>query len=829
MKSLLALCCAFGVAAASEAGGRSRLAFEQPAAEWVDGLPLGNGLVGAMVLGGVETDRIALNHTRLWRRSVARQHIDVAAKLPEFRRLFLAGRFEEAGRLLENDIMTTGGRKYGYVNPFQPLGDLWVDSLDSGPVTGYRRQLDMDTGIAEVTYRIGEVRYRREYFVAAAPDNVFVMRITCDRPGGMAARLRLDRSERNDAARTHARVALPDSSVVTRAEENSLTLAGKFAEGFPFAAAARVTGNGRITPEGRALRLDGAREILIVMAMATGDESSDPPAWCRQHLAGQKMAFDELRRKHVAAHQRLFRRVRLSLGGTKHEQPADHLIDAAVLAKQGSPELFEKLFDFGRYLLISGSRPGGLPMNLQGIWNDQVHPPWDSDYHMDLNLEFNYWPAEVCNLSELHQPLFDWAEARMPEARRLARELYGCRGIYFPIVADSTGLGNPDNITYSWTGVAGWLAQHFWRHWEYGGDRDFLARRAYPFLKEVAAFYVDFLQKDSQGKYYLLPSCSPENGIKGRGGWTHFTTISSTIDLEIAREVFTHAIAASEVLKQDAELAARWREVHKNLPEPRVNAEGRLLEWSEDVEAADPAHRHLSPLYGLFPGDRITADGSPDLAGAARKLLEHRLQFGSGSANGWSYPWRTALFARLLEGDQALEQMDEMARCCVNGNLLTLVTDWRGQGLTASWFGGKKVFQIEANLAATAAIPEMLLQSQGGLIRVLPALPRRWPSGQVAGLVARGGFVFDIDWSAGRAQRVNIHSRLGQPCRVQVAGASSRIAVTSKGRPVPFQRLPAGGIGFSTKAGEDYQLQLAPMKSDGAGERVRSRPAERGH
>jgi alpha-L-fucosidase 2 len=792
----------------------SLFSFGQPATEWVDGFPLGNGLLGAMVLGGVKTDRIALNHNQLWRRAVKPQDIRVAGKLPEFRRLFQAGHFDEAGRLMEQNIMQTGGKRYAYVNPFQPLGDLWLDFLHNGDAVDYRRQLDMDVGIAEVSYRDGDVRFRREYFISAPEDNVLVIRITSDRSGAISGQVRLDRTERDDAVRTQERFPLPKCSIVRQAAGNHLILSARFEEGFPFAAVAGITSNsGRLTPEGSAIRIQGASEVLIVTAMATGVESSDPVEWSRKHLAGVGLAFDKLRQKHVVDHQRLFRRVRLSLQGSEPNQPTDQLVENAVQTQRGSPALFEKLFDFGRYLLISGSRPDGLPMNLQGIWNDQVYPPWDSDYHLDLNLQCNYWPAEVANLSELHQPLFDWAEARIPEARRMARDLFGCRGIYFPIVADATGLGNPDNLTYSWPGAAGWLAHHFWQHWEYTGNREFLAHHAYPFLKEVAAFYLDYLNKDSRGKYVLIPSASPENGIKGRNGWTHFTTISSTIDLEIAHEVFTHLIAGSHILKLNDDQLALWQQVLKNLPEPGVNEEGRLREWSEDVEEADPGHRHLSPLYGLFPGDRIVTSGSPDLVSAARKLLEYRLEFGAGSANGWSFPWRATLFARLLEADQALAQLDQMARCCVNDNLLSLVTDWRGQGTTINWFGRKKVFQVEANLGITAAIAEMLLQSQGGLIRILPALPARWPVGNVAGLVAQGGFVIDVHWNVGRARRVKIHSRLGRQCRIKVDAASQRIVVMREGRPVPYETQTDGIIGFPTTAGEDYQLTLAPNGS----------------
>jgi alpha-L-fucosidase 2 len=571
--------------------------------------------------------------------------------------------------------------------------------------------------------------------------------------------------------------------VTRHAAGNLVTLDARFEEGFPFAAVASVAASGgTVAPEEAALRVEGADSVVILVAMATGAESPEPVEWARRQLARTAADFDALRSRHVADHRQFYSRVKLSLGDDR----------------------YQRLFDFGRYLMISASRPGGLPMNLQGIWNDQARPPWDSDFHMDLNLEFNYWPAEVANLSELHQPLFDWIEARMPDARRFAADVFGCRGIFFPLVGDATGLTNLDNIAYSWPGNAGWLAQHFWRHWEYTGDREFLRRRAWPFLKETAAFYLDYLQKDDRGKYRILPSCSPENGIKGRKGWPHFTTVSSTIDLEIAREVFTNLVEASAILGVDRDQVPRWREVLANLPEPRIDAAGRMVEWSEDVEAQDPAHRHLSPLYGLFPGDRIATSGSMD---SARKLLEYRLQFGEGSANGWSYPWRAALFARLGEGDRALEQLDAMARCCLNDNLLSLITDFRGRGGTVNWFGSKKVFQIEAGLATTAAIAEMLLQSHGGVLRILPALPSRWPSGRVAGLAARGGFVADIDWSGGRAAQVSIHSRLGNRCRMKLGRAPARIVLARNAHPVAFQSHPDGSVEFATRPGQDYRIE----------------------
>jgi len=783
--------------AASQPQTSSMLYLQRPAQNWVDGFPIGNGLLGGMVSGNPSNDCIGLNHNQLWRRSVERRRIKVADKLPEFRRLFLAGRFEEAGQLMDKDIMSTGGKMYRYVNSFQPLGELQMDFSYAGEVADYQRQLDMNSGIVQVNFRAGDTQFRREYFAAARRDGVLVVRITSDRPHMIFANLRL------------RRVIDPECSLSTRTEDNLMVLAGRFQEGFPFAGVARVTrSGGRMRVQGDAISIEGASEVLVVMAMATGHESTDPVNGCKDHLNSLHRSFKELRRRHVLEHRRLFRRVRLSLGNAQPKQPADELVNAAVRTKQSSPRLIEELFNFGRYLMISGSRPGGLPMNLQGIWNNQIHPPWDSDYHLDINLEMNYWPAEVCNLSELAEPLFDWAKARIPDAKRQASDLYGCRGIYFCIVGDSTGLGNPDNITYSWPGAAGWLGQHFWRHWEYTGDRDFLQQQAYPFLKEVASFYEDYLVKNAQGKYRIVPSASPENPVKEHPGWTRWTTVSSTIDLEIAREVFTHLIQASEILKVDSDQAARWRKVLGNLPTPAVNQHGELLEWSENVQSDDPGHRHMSMFYGLFPGDRITPDESPALAAAARKALQTRLRHGYSHMNGWSYPWLTALFARLADGNAALAQLDRFTRGFVNDNLLSLITDHRGQGLSTRWFGEKDIFQIEAGLGTTAAIAEMLLQSQGGTIRILPALPDRWPAGSLSGLVARGGFVVDIDWRGGREERVRIHSRLGNRCRVKFHFPPATIALKTNGNSMALKRLAGNIIEFATTAGRNYELRL---------------------
>ena len=606
-----------------------------------------------------------------------------------------------------------------------------------------------------------------------------------------------------------ARISDPECSLTERAEGNLLVLEGRFREGFPFAAVGRVTNqDGEVRAKEGAISIQGASEVLIVTAMATGHESPDPVGWCKNHLSSLQLPFEKLRHRHVLEHQSLFRRVRLSLEDPQPDQPTGELVEAAVRTKQTSPSLIEKMFHFGRYLMISGSRPGGLPMNLQGIWNEQLHPPWESDYHLDINLEMNYWLIETCNLSELAQPLFDWVEARVPQGRRLAQDFYGCGGIYFGIVGDATGIGNPDNLVYSWPSAAGWLAQHFWRHWEYTGDREFLERRAYPFLKEIASFYEDYLIKDAQGKYVIVPSMAPEDPVKGHPEWTRYTTVSSTIDLEIAREVFTHLILASEILKVDSEQASRWRSVLEDLPAPAVNSQGELVEWSEDAQSDDPGHRHMSKFYGLFPGDRITLDGSPALAVAARKALQQRLQSGYGSMASFSYPWLTALFARLSDGDAGLAELDHLTRCCVNDNLLSSTIDFRKLGFTTSWFNNQKVFQIDASLGTTAAIAEMLLQSQGGVIRVLPALPQRWPAGSVAGLVAQGGFVVATDWHAGRVDQVKIHSRQGNPCRIKVNAPGAKLHLSQAGRPVPYHQLSGELIEFPTLAGRDYDLRV---------------------
>ena len=547
---------------------------------------------------------------------------------------------------------------------------------------------------------------------------------------------------------------------------------------------------------------------MTVTAMATGHESADLVGWCKNHLNSRKLPFEELRQGYVLLHQGLFRRVRLSLGDLPTlNQPTGELVDAAVRSKQALPPLIERMVNFGRYLMISSSRPGGLPMNLQGIWNDQLHPMWDCDYHLDLNLEVNYWLAETCNLSDLAQPLFDWVEARVPQAKRQAADLYACRGIFFDIAGDSTGIGNLDYVVYSWPGAAGWVVQLFWRHWEYTGDRDFLERHPYLSLKVIASFYEGCMIKNAQRMYLIVPSATPENPIKGRPGWAKWTTISSTIDLEIARNVFTHLILASEILKVASDQAARWRSVLVGLPTPSVNQQDELVEWSEDVESDDPGHRHMSMFNGLFPGDRTTLDGSPTLAAAAGTALQHRIRFGCGQINGWSYPWLAALFARLSDANGALAQLDYLARRCVNDNLLSLISDYRKQGLPIGWFGGKKVFQIEAGLGTTAAIAEILLRSQGGTIRILPALLERWPVGSVSGLDAHGRFVVDVEWHAGRAERVRIHSRQGNTCRAKFNLPRAKVLLSHASRPVSFNRLPGKVIEFQTTVGEDYDLR----------------------
>jgi len=754
----------------------------QPAAEWKQGLPIGNGLLAGMILGLATKERTALNHERLWRGQFRSRTIEpVHERLDEIRRLFFEGKVLEASTLTNETLGGAGGMVAGSrpnrVDPYQPAGDLWVQPTH-GPVGEYRRQLDLDSAVASVSYVADAVRYRREYFAHSG------------RPI-MAIRLSAQGDKPFDGSIELSRVEDPDCEISSYAAGNALGFTGRFVEGIRFAIEARVFTDGQvsISEADKASARLAASEALILLSIAVDLDDGDPLPACRAQLDDAPANWDDLLAEHVSEHRKLYRRVRLEIGDdNRHIDTAERL--ERMRAGKSDDGMLALHANFGRYLLISSSRPGGLPANLQGKWNEDIAPPWDCDLHHDINLQMNYWPAEVCGMGELAEPLLDHVERSVPHGRVAAQKLYNCRGIWLPIQTDPWGRCTPESRGWDvWIGAAAWLAQHFWFRYEYSLDEAFLRTRAYPLFKEVAAFYEDYLVTDPRSGYLVpVPSQSPENPFVG-GTEPVSLCVAAAMDIELIQDTLSHAIAAAEILDLDAELCEKWRNILAKLAPLQVGRHGQLQEWFEDYEEIEVGHRHLSHLYHLFPGDRFTPEDAPQLTRAARVALERRLSAGGGHS-GWSRSWCVCCWARLAEGDLACEHLVRLLLDFATVSLLDLHPP--------------KIFQIDGNFGATAGLCEMLLQSHRGAIRILPALPSSWKSGKVAGLKARGNFTVDIEWTGGKASNVRIVSHAGRPCTIACGQAPRRIV--RDGLEVSFERLGDGRIRLATETGGVYEL-----------------------
>jgi alpha-L-fucosidase 2 len=799
-----------------------------PAGEWAEGYPLGNGRLGAMVLGDPLRERVALNHDRLWRDFWSWQDHGTARDLPEIRRLIAAGRWEDAHDLVVTRIPVSSQALY--LNPFVPLGDLGIyPHHGTDAVSGFRRSLDLDAGIAEVTYTAAGVRYRREYLVSW-PAGLLVIRLSASQAGRVRGEVTL------------SRLLDPDCDVTGSSGPGELALQGTFEEGVRFSAAVRVlqrggrlTGGRRVyeppagpvpprdldglqfifrakdyphDPIGVSTCFDCCDEVLLLVAMATQDEAGDDPVgWCRRKLDGSPTDFARIRDEHARDHRALYRRVRLDLGSPRPDTPPEELIAEARRSGKTPAALVERVYNMGRYLAIASGRPAPAgqppkaPINLQGVWNQDRRPAWDCDYHLDLNVEMCYWPLAMANLGELLGPLADWTMSLLPQARRVAADLFGCRGAHFGGVCDLRHIGNVDDLCWGWTGAGAWVAQVLWQAWEHSGDRDFLAGTLYPLLREIGLFYEDYLVEDARGRLVPVPSASPEMGIKGRKRYSALSS-PSTMDLELIREVFSHLVAASEELGVDAESRVSWKAILERVPLPAIGRDGSLQEWLEPHEPIDPSHRHRSPLVGLCPGDRITARDTPDYMQAARRLLAVRQQ-SRDTTCALASAWDTQFLARFSEGDAALREIDLVARSWLIDNLLLSICDWHDDAKSLNWFPGRKVYQIEASIGMVGAISEMLLQDRRGLLSLLPALPAAWPAGKVTGLRARGGFEVGIRWADGRLAEASILSLRGERCRILLAAGRGTPRVTQGSREVATTARD-GVLEFATGAGESY-------------------------
>ncbi|WOF44134.1 glycoside hydrolase family 95 protein [Sphingopyxis indica] len=745
----------------------SRLWYRQPASEWIEALPVGNGRIGAMIFGGTAHERLQLNEDTLWTGGPY-DPVNPAARdaLPEVRHLVAAGRYAEAEALADARLMGAPRTQMAY----QSVGHLLLDlpAAEPGEITGYRRELDLDSAVSTVRFRLDGIGHRREIF-ASAPDDVLVVRLAADAPFDLDVALTSGQPE------AHA-VAAGDMVTLTGRNAARAGVAGALR----FAARALVeVDGGAVAPLGVRLRVKGARAITVMIAMATSyrrfdDVAGDPEAATLDALhRARARGFARLRADAVAAHRALFRRVSLDLGTTPAAlRPTDERVRADRLADD--PALAALYFDYGRYLLIASSRPGSQPANLQGIWNGSDDPPWQSKYTVNINTEMNYWPAEVTALGECTEPLLRMVRELAITGEKTAREMYGARGWMCHHNSDLWRATAPiDGAKWGmWPTGGAWLCTHLWERYDYGRDRDFL-RAAYPLMRGAALFFLDTLQSDPvTGELVTNPSISPEN----RHGFGAAICAGPAMDNQILRDLFDQVATAAGILGVDADFATEIRRARARLAPDRIGAQGQLQEWREDWDALapEPDHRHVSHLYALFPSDQIDPERTPGLAAAARRSLELR----GDESTGWATAWRAALWARLGEADHA-------------HRILAFLL---GPGRTyPNLFDAHPPFQIDGNFGGTRAIAEMLMRSRGDAIRLLPALPAAWPDGSVAGLRARGRCRVDIRWRGGRIEEAVLTAEAGGIRRVSCAGRSVEVALAG-GRPVRLrgESLTAG-------------------------------------
>jgi len=783
--------------------------YRRPAKGWFEAVPIGNGRLGAMVFGGVDTERIALDESTLWSGAPDDNvNPEGLGRLAEIRQLFFDGHSREA---VDGCARYLLGRKGNY-GTHLPLGDLRLDlDLPEGEVARYRRELDLGEGIARQSFRIGDTQFTQEV-IASHPDGVIAAHLTADGPQGLSLAVSLDSGSPPSRQTTEG----PDTIVMVGQARESVHSDGN--TGVAFECRVRVLADGgTVKTEGGAIRVSGARVVTLLVAAHTDFGGAHPRDLCgREIRLASAKSYAAVRRDHVADHGRLFGRVFIDLGGEEAlALPTDRRWEL-LRAGQADPQLAAMLFQYGRYLLMASSREDSpLPANLQGIWNDDraCRMGWTCDYHLDINTQQNYWPAEVANLAECAEPLFRLVESLAESGRRTARDLYGCDGWVTHVFTNPWGYTAPGwGLGWGLHPTGGiWIASHLWDHYAFTGDRRFLAERAYPVLREAAAFFLDYtVEHPRLGWLVTGPSVSPENAYVAPDGSVASEGMGPTCDIVLVRDLFTHCIAAETELGVDADLRQRLRAALAKLPPLQVGKHGQLMEWLEDYEEAIPNHRHTSHLIALFPSDQITPDRTPELARAARATIDRRLSRPDWEDVEWSRANMICFFARLRDGDAAQGSVDMLISRLTGPNLMGFSPGGIAGAETGIWV-------MDGNTAAAAGIAEMLLQSQHDELAFLPALPSAWPSGSVKGLRARGGFKVDLAWSDGRLAAATIRSRLGRECRVRFEGPCT---VSGPSGPVALHKESPGLWSFGTEAGGGYTLTSAAPAQRSASDRA---------
>lgn len=731
--------------------------------EWVKAMPLGNGSLGIMVYGDVTQERIQLNEETMWSGSVQDSDNPEANKsLEKIKQLLFDGQYKEANKLAEKTQVCTGkgtGKGKGADIPFgcfQPLGDLWIDFTNKLPYENYRRELNLENAKATIQYSQGGVDYKREMFISN-PDQVMVVKLSASKRKQLSFSCRLTRPER---FKTYTK----DGQLVMSGALSD----GKGGEGLQYMAMLKVLPvNGTVSYTDSTLTVSDADEVLLLLTAST-DYKLDYPHYKGRDFIGltqtrlaeaEKKSFKALYDTHVKEYANYFSRVSFSLTNTPATIPTDKLV---LNAKKGTIDshLYELMFQYGRYLLISSSRPGSMPANLQGVWTNRIQTPWNGDYHTDINLEMNYWPAEVTNLSELHLPLFDLISSLVEPGMRTARIQYNKKGWIVHPVTNVWGFTAPGEYT-KWglhTGAAAWICQHISEHFRYTGNKEFL-NKMYPVLKGAVEFYMDWLSvHPKSGEWVSGPAVSPENTFIAPDGERCYISMGPAHDQQVIMQLFNDFIMVSDSLHINNKFVRQVATMKNQMCGIRIDKKSRIMEWAEDFKEAEPGHRHLSHLFALYPGMQINTIQTPALVKAANQSIEHRIKHGRGSTP-WSSSWLISLYARSLQAEAAQEHLNDVLTKELNPNLFTQCSP----------------FQIDANFGVTAGVAEMILQSHiyddgSYIIQLLPALPKKWKNGEVSGLKARGGFEVSVKWVNGQIVDANIKSLLGSKCSIWYDG-----------------------------------------------------------